>query len=388
MPSYHRLGQIPRKRHTVFRRPDGSLLHEELMGNQGFSGASSLFYHLHPPTAVRRIEPWPREAWTRGKDERLRPRHFRTARTAPGGDPVEGRRPLLYNQDVALSLVRPDQAAPYLYRNGMADELLYIARGGGVLESVCGRLPYGKGDHLIIPRSLVHRLLPDSGEQYYLVIESRGVIRTPKRYRSAEGQCLEGAPYSERDFRLPQELVTIDQEGEFEVRIKQGDRFSRVFYRYHPFDLAGWDGCYYPWAFNIGDFEPIVGRIHQPPPVHQAFEGDGFVICDFVPRLFDFDPQAVPIPYHHTNAQSDEVIFYASEEFMSRRGIEFGSISLHPDGLAHGPHPGTIEASLGRKETKELAVMLDTFRPLLASREAEEIEDQEYFRSWLDGGRE
>jgi homogentisate 1,2-dioxygenase len=384
MPYYHRLGQIPPKRHTVFRGSDGRLLHEELIGNEGFTGASSLLYHLHPPTMVDRAEPLPFPPWERAASSALRPRHFRTSRISAGGDPVTGRHPLLYNSQVALSLARPDHPAPYLYRNGQADELLFISEGGGVLESPFGRLPYGKGDYLIIPRGIVHRLDLGAGAQRYLVCESRGVLRTPKRYRNAQGQHLEWSPYTERDFRLPTELITRDETGSFEVLVKQRDQFTRFVVLRHPFDLVGWDGCYYPWALNVSDFEPIVGRVHQPPPVHQVFEGDGFVVCNFVPRLFDFHPQAVPVPYHHTNAQSEEVIYYASERFMSRKGIEYGSITYHPDGIPHGPHPGTIEASLGKKETDELAVMVDTFRPLQVSAEAEAVEDQTYFRSWRE----
>jgi len=383
MPYYHKLGRIPRKRHTVFRRDDGGLYQEELIGNKGFTGASSLIYHLHPPTMILRHEIVPSPPWEAARDTQLLPRHFRTARLSPGGNPVEGRHPLLYNAEVAILLSRPAEPAPYFYRNGMADELIFVSRGGGVLESVLGDLPYRAGDYLVIPRGIIHRLLPGPGEQRYLIVESRGVLRTPKRYRTSEGQHMETSPFCERDFRLPEGLKTHDERGEFEVRVKQHNRVVRFHYAHHPFDVVGWDGCYYPWAFNVEDFEPIVGRVHQPPPVHQVFEGDGFVVCNFVPRLFDFHPQAVPVPYHHTNAQSDEVIFYASERFMSRRGIEYGSITLHPDGIPHGPHPGTVEASLGQKETEELAVMVDTFRPLTVAAAAEEIEDPAYFRSWL-----
>jgi len=383
MPSYHRLGKLPSKRHTVFRRPDGGLHHEELMGNQGFTGPSSLLYHLHPPTAVRRAGPLQPQPWQKADDGALRPRHLRTSLLPPGGNAVTGRHPLLYNREVAILTARPTETAEFFYRNGQGDELIFVSDGEGVLESPFGRIPYGKGDYLIIPRGITHRLRLGQGEQRYLMVESRGVLQTPRRYRGAHGQHLEWSPFTERDFRLPQDLETIDQTGEFEVQVKQHNGISRFFYATHPFDVVGWDGYYYPWAFNIRDFEPIVGRVHQPPPVHQVFEGEGFVVCNFVPRLYDFHPEAVPVPYHHSNAQSDEVIYYASERFMSRKGIEYGSITLHPDGIPHGPHPGTVEASLGQKQTEELAVMIDSFRPLTVSREAERIEDPTYLRSWL-----
>jgi homogentisate 1,2-dioxygenase len=383
MPFYHRLGTIPHKRHTIFRTPAGALHHEELVGSEGFSGPSSLCYHLYPPTMMREIGPLTPTPWAAGREAAFRPRHFRTSAIPPGGDPITGRRPLLYNRQVALEFARPTRAADCFYRNGEGDELIFVSDGTGVLESTCGDLPYRRGDYLIIPRGIVHRFRPGPGEQRFLVIESRGAVRTPARYRNQDGQHLEWSPVCERDFRVPEYREPIDETGEFEVRVKQRGAFTRVVYAHHPFDVVGWDGFYYPWAINIEDFEPIVGRIHQPPPVHQIFESDGFVVCNFVPRLFDFHPTAIPIPYHHTNAGADEVIYYASDRFMSRRGIEYGSITLHPDGLPHGPHPGTIEPSLGQSGTDELAVMVDTLRPLTVSREAEEIEDPAYPLSWL-----
>jgi len=383
MPFYHRLGQLPAKRHTVFRNPAGELYHEELIGNQGFVGPSSLLYHLHPPTAIREVGPFTPQPWAPTAEEGPRPRHLRTSLLPAQGNPVEGRVPLLYNREVAISLCRPVSDAPGFYRNGQGDELIYVSDGQGTLESVFGRIPYRRGDYLVVPRGIVHRLRLGPGEHRYLVIESRGVIQTPKRYRNAQGQHLEWSPFTERDFRLPHELETRDERGQFEITVKQRDGLVRLVYAHHPFDVVGWDGYYYPWVFNIEDFEPIVGRVHQPPPVHQVFEGEGFVVCNFVPRLYDFHPQAVPVPYNHTNAQSDEVIYYASDRFMSRKGIEYASITLHPDGIPHGPHPGTVESSLGKKETDELAVMIDTFRPLLVSREAGQIEDRAYVRSWL-----
>jgi homogentisate 1,2-dioxygenase len=296
---------------------------------------------------------------------------------------VTGRRPLLYNQDVAIEYARPTRQADLFYRNGQGDELLFVSEGQGVLESAFGDLPYRRGDYLVIPRGITYRCRFAEGEQRFLVVESAGVLRTPKRYRNDRGQHCEWSPYCERDFRLPKWREPVDERGEFEVLIKQRGGLARFVYDRHPFDVVGWDGYYYPWAINVEDFEPIVGRIHQPPPVHQVFESGGFVVCNFVPRLFDWHPEAIPVPYHHTNIGTDEVLYYASERFMSRKGIEYGSITLHPDGFPHGPHPGTIEPSLGKKETDELAVMIDTFRPLIISREAEEIEDPAYPRSWL-----
>ena len=384
MVFYHKMGQLPKKRHTVFRSPNGSLYHEELIGNEGFSGISSLLYHISPPTIVRHaglIEPHELRA---SSDPSIRHRHFRTSGLSTGGDPISGRKPLLYNEDVLLAHVRPTQTADYYYRNGQADELIYVAQGTGTLESVFGRISFRDGDYLIVPRSIVYRLLLDPGvEHRQFIVESRGVIRTPKRYRNKHGQHIEGSPIYDRDIRVPEQLETRDETGEFEVRVKQRGGLHRYVYANHPFDVVGWDGYYYPWAYSIHDFEPIVGRIHQPPPVHQVFEGDNFVVCNFCPRLYDFDENAIAVPYNHTNAQSDEVIFYASAEFMSRRGIEYGSITLHPDGIAHGPQPGAVEAGLGAKSTDELAVMVDTFRPLTVAEEAKGIEDEEYWKSWL-----
>lgn len=383
MVFYHRMGALPRKRHTIFRSPGGALYHEELIGNEGFSGISSLLYHVFPPTIVQHagvIEP---QELVPSSDPSIRHRHFRTNGLAPGGDPVSGRHVLLFNEDVVLSHARPTETAEYLYRNGQADELVFVCEGTGALESVFGTFRFASGDYLVIPRGIVHRLALDAGPHRHFVVESRGVIRTPRRYRNAYGQHIEGSPIADRDLRAPENLVTREEHGEFEVRVKQRGGLHRYVYANHPFDVVGWDGYYYPWAYSIHDFEPIVGRVHLPPPVHQVFEGDNFVVCNFCPRLYDFDEQAVVVPYNHTNAQSDEVIYYASSEFMSRRGIEYGSITLHPDGIAHGPQPGAVEASFGAKATNELAVMVDTFRSLTVAAEASAIEDPGYWRSWL-----
>ncbi len=387
MPFYVQRGRIPAKRHTVFRSETGQLHQEHLMGNLGFGGLQSLLYTLRPPTGVLAVE----EAWRqpRQADDEARwgMRHLRSHRLEmPGGSAVKDRRLLLFNNDVSMSLARPTGADDYHYRNARADEVVYITRGGGVLESQFGNLEYRAGDYVVIPRGIIHRLVPDSGEQVYLVIESRGYVRTPKRYRSGHGQLLEHSPFCERDIRPPAQLETHDQVGEFPVITRLGDVCQRVIMDHHPLDTVGWDGCYYPWALSIHDFEPIVGRLHQPPPVHQTFEGDGFVICSFVPRLYDFHPEAVPAPYNHSNVMTDEVLYYCNDEFMSRKGIEQGSLTLHPDGLPHGPQPGKMEESIGATSTDELAVMLDTFAPLQVAREAVPCEDADYWRSWSGSG--
>ena len=386
MPIYHSLGQIPRKRHIVFRRPDGGLYSEELMGHEGFTGTSSLLYHIHPPTAVKTARRVRALVWEADDATSLRHRHFLTARAPRGGSPTLDRVPLLFNRDVAMLYAAPDADDAHLYRNSQADECVYVVEGRGGLESSFGELPFRAGDYVVIPRNVTHRWRCDfaAGPVKLVVFESRGHVRIPKRYRNADGQLLEGAPFSERDLRRPAALAPRDETGEFPVLVKQHDALHELVMAHHPFDVVGWDGYFYPYAFSIHDFEPIVGRIHQPPPVHQTFQGDGFVICSFCPRPYDFDPNAIPAPYNHSNVDSDEVLFYASSEFMSRKGIEYGSITHHPDGLPHGPHPGRAEASIGAKGTSELAVMMDSFKPLKVARAAMAIEDPNYHKSWLD----
>ncbi len=390
MPIYHSLGSMPRKRHTVFRKPDGGLYAEELMGHEGFVGTSSLLYHTYPPTTVTSAKRVREITWEIDNDTSLRHRHFRTARARVGGSPTLGRVPILFNQDIAMLYVVPDEVDAHFYRNSQADEVVYVVEGKGVLESVFGDLPFMPGDYIVIHRNITHRWRFDAaaGQPRLLVFESRGHVRWPTRYRNEFGQLLEGAPFSERDIRRPAALATHDERGDFRVLVKQYNAINELMLDHHPFDVVGWDGYYYPWAFNIHDFEPIVGRIHQPPPVHQTFQGDGFVICSFCPRPFDFDPNAIPAPYNHSNVDSDEVLFYASSEFMSRKGIEFGSITHHPDGLPHGPHPGRYEASVGQKGTNELAVMMDSFRPLHIARVAMDFEDPKYHLSWVESQQE
>jgi homogentisate 1,2-dioxygenase len=386
MPYYHTLGKIPRKRHIAFRKPEGGLYAEQLVGHEGFTGTSALLYHTYAPTTVRSVKRFAELTLEADVDTTLRHRHFRTGRMKAGGSPTLDRVPLLFNQDVAMLYVEPTKEDEHFYRNAQADEIVYVCKGKGTLETQYGDLPFGEGDYLVIHRGIMHRYRFESGSERakLLVMEGKGHTRPPKRYRNEYGQLIEGAPYSERDIRVPRELKTYDEKGDFRILVKQYDGINEVVLDHHPLDVVGWDGQFYPWAFNIRDFEPIVGRVHQPPPVHQTFQGDGFVVCSFCPRPFDFHPEAIPAPYNHSNVDSDEVIYYASSEFMSRKGIEFGSITHHPDGIPHGPHPGRAEASMGAKGTDEYAVMMDTFRPLKVARLALDCEDPDYHRSWID----
>ncbi|HEX4169258.1 MAG TPA: homogentisate 1,2-dioxygenase [Bryobacteraceae bacterium] len=384
MPVYRQLGEIPSKRHKVFRKPSGELYAEELVGNMGFTGPSSLLYHAQRPTAVRAMHTLKCIDWQPSDPEPVRHRHFRTKQLDRPGDAVLDRIPLLFNRDVSLAIVRPAEDTSSFYRNAQGDEIVFVSEGEGALESPFGSIAFSAGDYLVIPRGILHRYRFTSPKRLLLVIESAGYVRTPKRYRNEYGQLTESSPYSERDIRGPQNLETHSEPGEFRLIVKKANTLTEMALAYHPFDVVGWDGFYYPWAINIHNFEPRVGRFHLPPPTHQTFEGDNFVVCSFCPRPYDFDPDAVPAPYSHSNVMSDEVLYYANSEFMSRKGIEYGSITLHPDGLAHGPQPGRTEASLGQKETNELAVMIDTFHGLHVSRQAFEIEDRNYYLSWLD----
>jgi homogentisate 1,2-dioxygenase len=386
MSYYYTLGQIPHKRHTQFRQPDGSLYHEELMGIHGFSGDKSLLYHLHPPTAVDQIEKGEPIEIAFADHEPVRHRLLCTADVAVGGDAVGARVPLLANPDVCIAVVRPDRAMDYWYRYAHGDEAIFVHEGSGVLESQFGTLQYRPGDYLVIPTGVIWRIIPDGGAaQRMLVVESSGGhIEPPKRYVNNYGQFLESAPYSERDLRPPEALQPHDETGEFEVRVKARGYLGRYIYRHHPLDVVGWDGHLYPYAFNIEDFEPITGRVHQPPPVHQTFEGPGFVLCSFVPRLFDYHPLAIPAPYNHSNVDSDEIIYYVKGDFMSRKGITPAAITIHPNGIPHGPHPGTYEGSIGKSRTEELAVMVDTFRPLKLTKQGASLEDEHYPFSWRE----
>jgi homogentisate 1,2-dioxygenase len=385
MSYYFRLGKVPHKRHTQFRKPDGSLYHEELMGIRGFTGNKSLLYHLYPPTEVHEIDRGSKVELTYAEQGPVRHRLLCTADLEPRGDAISGRIPLLANSDVALYVVRPDRQMSYWYRYAHGDEAIFVHEGAGLFESQFGNVRYGPGDYLVIPTGVIWRIVPDAGvDQRMLVVESSGGhIEPPRRYVNQYGQFLESAPYGERDLRPPEELVTHDEQGEFEVRVKARGYIGRYLYRHHPLDVVGWDGHLWPFAFNIEDFEPITGRVHQPPPVHQTFEGPGFVVCSFVPRLFDYHPLAIPAPYNHSNVDSDEVIYYVKGDFMSRRGIRAASLTVHPNGIPHGPHPGTYEGSIGKTRTDELAVMVDTFRPLQVTAQAAAVEDEKYPFSWL-----
>ena len=384
MTHYLKLGSVPQKRHVQFRQPDGSLYHEELMGIHGFAGIQSILYHLRPPTQVRHVELLRTTEIDYEDQQPLRHRHFRADPAPAGGDAITGRVPMMGNQDVILSVVRPTEPMSYWYRFAHGDECLFVHDGTGVLESQFGLLRYRPGDYLVLPTGVIWRLIPDDGvEQRLLVIEAMGHIEPPKRYLNRYGQFLEHSPFCERDIRGPEELVTFDEKGEFEVHVKARNGISRFVYDHHPLDVVGWDGHLWPFAFNIEDFEPITGRVHQPPPVHQTFDGPGFVICSFVPRLFDYHPQAIPAPYNHSNVDSDEVLYYVEGDFMSRKGIDRASFTVHPNGIPHGPHPGTYEGSIGKEKTEELAVMVDTFRPLRVAKAALVSEDEGYAYSWL-----
>ena len=384
MTYYYKLGEIPHKRHTQFRQPSGSLYHEEVMGIHGFSGVQSLLYHVRPPTRVRELDLVSKVEIPYEEPGPLRHRLLCSKEIAGGGDAVGGRVPLMGNSDVVISVARPREPMEYWYRFAHGDEVIFIHDGNGLLETQFGNLQYRPGDYLVIPTGVIWRIIPEpETEQRMLVIEAFGHIEPPKRYVNRYGQFLENSPYSERDIRPPEELATHDEKGEFEVRIKARGQITRYLYDHHPLDVVGWDGHLWPYAFNIEDFEPITGRVHQPPPVHQTFDGPGFVLCSFVPRLFDYHPQAIPAPYNHSNVDSDEVIYYVEGDFMSRKGIERASFTVHPNGIPHGPHPGTYEGSIGKERTDELAVMIDTFRPLQLTSHALAIEDEGYAYSWL-----
>ncbi|HEY1014915.1 MAG TPA: homogentisate 1,2-dioxygenase [Herpetosiphonaceae bacterium] len=385
MPFYHKLGTIPHKRHVQFRRPDGSLYREQVMGTKGFSGIESILYHNYPPTAILAVEDLGLVETPLEEPGALRHRHFKTSQMTTGGDPISGRRMLLANSDVRMGIVMPTEEQRYFYRNGEGDELLFVHEGEGVLETSFGLLPYRRGDYLVIPIGTTYRVNTGGAATKMLVLETTGELTTPKRYRNEHGQLLEHSPFCERDIRVPVELQPHDERGEFAVHVRAHGRLTKHVLDHHPLDVVGWDGYLYPYALNIEDFEPITGRIHQPPPVHQTFAGPNFVVCSFVPRMFDYHPQAIPAPYNHSNVESDEVLYYVEGNFMSRRGVELGSITLHPSGMPHGPHPGTAEASIGKPATEELAVMVDTFRPLSIAREALPLEDPKYTYSWIEG---
>ncbi|MBE7435951.1 MAG: homogentisate 1,2-dioxygenase [Anaerolineales bacterium] len=386
MPFYHKLGSIPHKRHTQFKKPNGKLYREEVMGLEGFSSIQSILYHHFLPPRVKETRDLGSAKPQYVDFGPIRHRAFKTEPILAGADPVSSRIPLLGNNDVILGVSRSKNSMKYFYRNAQAYETWWVHEGSGVLKSQFGSLPFHKGDYIVIPFGTTWKMELNE-ECKFFTIENPSQIEPPKRYRNNFGQMLEHAPYCERDIRVPEELETHTERGEFEVRVKVRDRISVHILDYHPHDVVGWDGYLYPWIFNIEDFEPITGRIHQPPPVHQTFDAHNFVVCSFVPRLFDYHPDGIPAPYNHSNVQSDEVIYYAEGNFMSRKGIERADISLHPFGLPHGPQPGMTEASIGKTETKELAVMVDTFHPLQMTAHALEME-KPYMETWLEGDGE
>lgn len=384
MPFYVKQGALPEKRHVVFK-PRGGHTYEELISRQGFSDVYSNVYHLYPPTTVKALGATEALPVAPLADAVHRNRHLRTFTLPAGGDWVHGRRVLAYNADLTVSTCEPDAHPDWFYRNARADELVFVHHGGGVLETMFGNLEVRTGDYVVIPRGVIHRWRFRDGRVKLLITETTGPVETPKHFRNQWGQLLEHAPYCERDLRTPELQAPRDERGEFTVMVKVGDRLQATVLGHHPFDLVGWDGFYYPWVFNIEDFMPVVGKVHLPPPVHVTFTGPGFVICSFVPRLFDFHQDAIPIPYAHSNVDSDEILYYVAGNFMSRKGIESESLTLHPMGYPHGPQPGLLEPSLGATETVELAVMIDTFAPLTLAADAGAADDPDYPLSWATG---
>jgi len=382
VPFYVKQGELPPTRHTVFKKEDGTLHAEELMGRNGFSNHSSLLYHLKMPTRVKAVGDF-RPTPVKVVRDAQRNRHIKSFELKSSGDLLQSRKLLLFNSDVRISVCRPDSPSNYFSRNGHFDEVYYVQSGKGTLESQFGSLAIKKHDYVVIPRGTIWKMVFDGDAASLLLIESAAMIATPERYRSPHGQLLEHAPFCERDIRVPNLESPETADGEFVIKTVLTDGIQEHTYDSHPFDVVGWDGYLYPWAFNVEEFAPIVGKLHQPPPVHQAFEANGFVVCNFVSRLFDFHPDAIPAPYPHSNLDTDEVLFYSMGDFMSRKGISEESLTLHPMGLAHGPHPGRYEGSVGKKATEELAVMIDTFKPLQVAEAAVSVDDPEYPTSWL-----
>lgn len=385
MSYYFSLGSIPHKRHTQFRKKDGSLYAEQLFSTEGFSNDYSLLYHCHPPTEIIKTDHQIDVTPAIAEEKMLKHRSFEGFRIKPSKNYLESRVPVLVNNDVHIVLAAPQESmTDFFYKNADADELIFVHEGSGTLKTMYGNLEFGYGDYLCIPRGTIYQVLFNDSKNRLFIVESLSPIRFPKKYLSRYGQLMEHSPYCERDIRPPKDLQTIDEKGDFLIRTKKKGNLYGIHYGHHPFDVIGWDGCCYPFAFSIHDFEPITGRVHQPPPVHQTFEGNNYVVCSFCPRLFDYHPQAIPAPYNHSNIDSDELIYYVDGDFMSRKNVTRGMITLHPGGIPHGPHPGAVEKSIGAKETKELAVMVDTFHPLMLTKQALEIENPDYIMSWAE----
>lgn len=385
MPIYHKLGQIPPKRHTQFRKPNGDLYYEQLFGTVGFDGMSTNSYHEQRPTQVREIRSQYSVAPKIAKSNNIQSYKLRGFDVAPQDDFLESRKIVLTNADLHIVLAAPRKSTTdYFYKNTDSDEMIFVHQGSGKLRTIYGNLDFKYGDYLIIPRGMIYKIDFDTEENRLFIVESHSPIYTPKQYRNWFGQLLEHSPFCERDIRRPEELETYNEKGDFIIKVKKKDEIFEMVYATHPFDVIGYDGFNYPYAFSIHDFEPITGRIHLPPPVHQTFETNAFVVCSFVPRLYDYHPQSIPAPYNHSNIDADEVLYYVDGDFMSRNDVKPGNISLHPAGIPHGPHPGAVERSIGKKETLELAVMVDTFKPLMVTEEAMKIADDDYFKSWLE----
>ena len=385
MPIYHKLGKIPSKRHTVFEKTGGGLYYEELFGTVGFDGMSSLLYHIHRPTMVRAIKDSVDVSPKIAVAKNIKARKLIGFDAPPKDDFLDSREPLLVNADITIGVAAPRQSlTEYFYKNADADELLFIHRGSGTLRTMLGNIPFEYGDYLLIPRGMIYQIEFETTGNRILYAESHHPVYTPRRYRNWFGQLLEHSPFCERDYKLPTGLETRDERGEFHIKIKKQNTLHHLVYEAHPFDIVGWDGYNFPYGFSIHNFEPITGRVHQPPPVHQTFETKAFVVCSFVPRLYDYHPRAIPAPYNHSNIDSDEMLYYVDGDFMSRNDIAPGHITLHPAGIPHGPHPGAYERSIGQKKTEELAVMIDTFRPLQITENALRLDDGKYFRSWLE----
>jgi homogentisate 1,2-dioxygenase len=385
MPYYHKAGKFPEKRHIQFRKPNGDLYAEELVSTEGFSSIYSLVYHCHPPTLVKSIGESRSVAPKAAIANNMQNRSFLTFNTPQKDDFLESRVIQLFNKDLYMTSAAPRKSmTDYYYKNADADEVIFIHEGTGKLKTLYGSINFEYGDYLVIPRGVIYQMEFNDENNRLMIVESFSPIKPPKRYLNSMGQFLEHSPFCERDIKLPKNIETFDETGDFKVLIKKGDEIFPYVYATHPFDAIGWDGYHYPYGFSIHNYEPITGRIHMPPPIHQTFEGHNFVICSFVPRLYDYHPESIPAPYNHSNVDSDEVLYYVDGDFMSRKHVERGMITLHPKGIPHGPHPGTVEKSIGAKETKELAVMVDPFYPLQITEEAMSIEDPSYYKSWVE----